>query len=155
MGTGMKLGSVIGAVVLAVGMAVLVVGRSQSAPDGFGYRDEAVVAEGRALYDAQCAACHGAGLEGEADWRERDGDGFLPAPPHDETGHTWHHPDRQLFRIVKLGTEAMVGGGYKSNMPGFGESLSDAEIEAVMAFIKSTWPRRIIERHDKMNAAAE
>lgn len=151
----MKIAGAIGAVVLVVGAVVLAGGGTMSAPDAFAYRDQAVVAEGRALYEVHCASCHGTGLEGEADWRERDGDGFMPAPPHDETGHTWHHPDRQLFRIVQLGTEAVVGGGYKSNMPGFAETMSDAEIGAVLAYIKSTWPPRIIARHDEMNAAAE
>ena len=155
MGTGMKLAGAIGAVVLLVGAVVLAFGGSTSAPDAFAYRDQAVVAEGRALYETHCADCHGAGLEGEPDWRERNAEGFMPAPPHDDTGHTWHHPDRQLFQIVKLGTEAVVGGGYKSNMPGFADTMSDAEIGAVLAYIKSTWPPRIIARHDEMNAAAE
>jgi hypothetical protein len=33
--------------------------------------------------------------------------------------------------------------------------LSDAEIIAVLAYIKSTWPPRIIARHDRLNADAE
>ena len=57
-----------------------------------------------------------------------------------------------MFRITKYGTEAVVGGSYRSNMPGFGESLSDAEIRAVLAFIKSTWPEAIIKRHTEMDA---
>jgi S-disulfanyl-L-cysteine oxidoreductase SoxD len=121
----------------------------------FPYRDPAVVAEGRAVYFDHCAACHGAELEGQPDWRKADTDGYLPAPPHDATGHTWHHPDTLLFEITKHGTEAVVGGGYRSNMAGFGDILSDAEIFAVLAYIKSTWPPRIIERHDRLNADAE
>ena len=39
-------------------------------------------------------------------------------------------------------------------MDGFGGILGDDEIHAVLAFIKSTWPARIIERHDQMDAAA-
>ena len=68
--------------------------------------------------------------------------GRLPAPPHDAGGHTWHHPDDILFRIVREGTAAIVGGGYESDMPGFADLLSDAEIRAVLAYIKSTWPER-------------
>ncbi|NNJ68840.1 MAG: cytochrome c [Boseongicola sp.] len=115
--------------------------------------DEATVASGQALYLENCAACHGVNLEGQADWQSRDADGYLPAPPHDETGHTWHHPTDQLFAITKLGTEAIVGGGYKSNMGAFGDVLSDDEIYAVLAYIKSTWPNRIIERHNQMDAS--
>ena len=51
---------------------------------------------GRALYEQHCAACHGANLEGQPDWRSPDESGLYPAPPHDETGHTWHHDDAML-----------------------------------------------------------
>ena len=37
---------------------------------------------------------------------------------------------------------AVVGGGYESDMPGFAGVLSDEEIRAILAFIKSTWPER-------------
>ena len=101
-----------------------------------------VIKQGRQVYADQCAVCHGAQLEGQPDWRSPLPSGRLPAPPHDETGHTWHHRDDILFRIVKEGTAAIVGGGYESDMPGFGDVLSDAEIRAVLAYIKSTWPER-------------
>ncbi len=100
------------------------------------------IALGRALYAENCASCHGAGLEGQSDWRRPRADGRLPAPPHDATGHTWHHSDAQLLAIIRLGTAAVVGGGYESDMPGFADILSDAESAAVLDFIKSTWPQR-------------
>lgn len=96
---------------------------------------------GRQLYVEHCAACHGANLEGQPNWRERLPNGRLPAPPHDATGHTWHHSDEQLFEITKHGLEALVP-DYKSDMPGFGDKLSDEEIRAVLDYIKSTWPPR-------------
>lgn len=98
------------------------------------------VAEGRQLYLENCAACHGDTLEGQPNWRERLPNGRMPAPPHDETGHTWHHSDDQLFRITRDGVAAIVGGNYESDMPGFGEILTDDEIWAVLDYIKSTWP---------------
>lgn len=101
-----------------------------------------LLAQGRQVYADQCASCHGAGLEGQPDWKSPLPSGRLPAPPHDATGHTWHHADDVLFRLVKEGTAAVVGGGYESDMPGFGDVLSDAEIQAVLAYIKSTWPER-------------
>jgi mono/diheme cytochrome c family protein len=119
------------------------------------YTDAEVVAEGRAIYADHCAACHGANLEGQPDWRQADAEGYLPAPPHDETGHTWHHPDALLIEITTRGTEAVVGDGYRSNMGGFGGILSDDEILAVLAYIKSTWPPRVIALHDRLNADAE
>lgn len=101
-----------------------------------------VFAQGRQIYSDRCAACHGANREGQPDWRKPRPSGRLPAPPHDASGHSWHHPDDVLFRIVKEGTAAIVGGGYESDMPGFADVLSDAEIRAVLDYIKSTWPER-------------
>jgi len=36
-------------------------------------------------------------------------------------------------------------------MPGFGDKLSDQEIWAVLAFIKSTWPAEIRARQESIN----
>lgn len=119
------------------------------------YRDPVAVRTGERIYADYCASCHGANLEGEENWRDRDADGYLPAPPHDPSGHTWHHPDSQLFEITKHGIEAMVGNGYRSRMGGFGDILTDREILAVLAFIKSTWPKPIISRHNELNAVAD
>ncbi|MFO7310413.1 MAG: c-type cytochrome, partial [Pseudomonadota bacterium] len=60
-----------------------------------------VIEQGRQIYADQCASCHGAQLEGQPDWKTPLPSGRLPAPPHDADGHTWHHPDDILFRIVK------------------------------------------------------
>ena len=97
---------------------------------------------GARIYADACASCHGANLEGQPDWQESLPTGRMPAPPHDATGHTWHHGDASLFRLVKDGVEKVVGGGYQSDMPAFAGVLSDDEIRAVLAFIKSTWPDR-------------
>ena len=96
---------------------------------------------GRHLYVDRCASCHGVNLEGQPDWMERLPNGRLPAPPHDATGHTWHHSDGQLFRIVKDGLAAILP-GYETDMPAFKDILTDAEITAVLDYIKSTWPER-------------
>jgi mono/diheme cytochrome c family protein len=118
------------------------------------WRDPVAVAQGQQVYTDHCAACHGDRLQGEADWQSRDADGYLPAPPHDPSGHTWHHPDQQLFEITKYGIEAMVGNGYRSRMGGYDDILSDTEILAVLAYIKSTWPPRVIQIHDRINQDA-
>ncbi|WYK06831.1 cytochrome c [Cereibacter sphaeroides f. sp. denitrificans] len=100
------------------------------------------IALGRQVYAANCASCHGAQLEGQPDWREPLPNGRYPAPPHDASGHTWHHPDAQLLAIIRQGTAALVGNGYESDMPGFAGLLTEAEIRAVLDYIKSTWPKR-------------
>ena len=69
--------------------------------------------------------------------------GNFPAPPHDETGHTWHHADQWLFDIVKHGGKHHAPPRYRSAMPAYHDMLSDAEIWAVLAFIKSRWPTAI------------
>jgi mono/diheme cytochrome c family protein len=102
-------------------------------------RNTELVAQGQRIYVAQCASCHGANLEGQASWQERRADGSMPAPPHDESGHTWHHSDALLFEIVKNGGQASSPPGYKNGMPAFGGTLSDTEIWAVLSYIKSTW----------------
>ncbi|WP_226782151.1 c-type cytochrome [Oceaniglobus trochenteri] len=112
-----------------------------------------VVKAGQSIYAETCASCHGADLGGQPDWRSAGENGRMPAPPHDETGHTWHHPDAALFALTRNGVAAMVGQGYESDMPAYGGVLSDAEIAAVLAYIKSTWPDEIIARHNAMNAA--
>jgi mono/diheme cytochrome c family protein len=117
--------------------------------------DAQLVAIGRKVYMAQCAACHGQRLEGQPNWRERGADGRLPAPPHDASGHTWHHPDDVLFRITKYGVvKAANLKNYESAMPAFEERLSDEEIVAVLSWIKSQWPPEIRARVDRMNAEA-
>ena len=118
---------------------------------GLDWQNPEVLALGRTVYAENCAACHGADLEGQADWRQRGPDGLLPAPPHDESGHTWHHSDEILLRIVKEGTAAIVGGGYESDMPGFAEVLGDEEIRAVVDYIKSTWPERARSYQQRMS----
>lgn len=128
---------------LLAGALIAVFAGLRYAPPAFNTAASAdVIAQGRQIYSDQCAACHGANLEGQPVWRTPLPSGRLPAPPHDETGHTWHHSDDVLFRIVKEGTAAVVGGGYESDMPGFGDVLSDAEIRTVLDYIKSTWAER-------------
>lgn len=99
------------------------------------------IALGQEVYAEYCASCHGANLEGQPNWKRRLENGRMPAPPHDESGHTWHHSDQDLFAITKLGVGGVVP-GYESDMLAFGDILSDEEIAAVLAFIKSTWPER-------------
>jgi mono/diheme cytochrome c family protein len=110
---------------------------------------------GETLYQENCASCHGANLEGQPDWRSRLPNGRLPAPPHDASGHTWHHPDRVLIDITRRGTAAIVGNGYESDMPGFEGVLTDQEIADIIDYIKSTWPERIRSVQESRTLADE
>jgi mono/diheme cytochrome c family protein len=129
--------------IAAVGLAAAIpIFWRGSGATGTAAQDQAVIALGQRLYTDNCASCHGADLEGQPDWQTPLENGRYPAPPHDETGHTWHHADALLVQIIRDGTAAVVGDGYESDMPGFGDVMSDAEIAAVLAYIKSTWPER-------------
>lgn len=125
---------------------LLLAGCGESGPD------PAQVALGQKLYAQHCAACHGAKLEGQPDWRRRLPNGRMPAPPHDESGHTWHHPDAVLFGITKDGlVPPYAPRDYQSDMPAFGGTLSDEEIRAVLAYIKGHWKsREVLEARAEM-----
>jgi mono/diheme cytochrome c family protein len=105
-------------------------------------RSAAQIAHGKGLYDSHCASCHGMKLEGQPDWKSPLPNGRLPAPPHDATGHSWHHADRILTGITKFGMKPFVDERYDSDMPAFAAQLNDSEIAAIWAYIKSTWPER-------------
>jgi mono/diheme cytochrome c family protein len=106
--------------------------------------DPEVLALGKQVYDLNCAACHGANLEGQPDWQTPNPDGSFKAPPHNEDGHTWHHSDQVLIGTILQGGARLTGTmSGASNMPAFEDILSEAEITAVLAYIKSTWPADI------------
>jgi len=149
--------AVIGLVLLAA-LAWLIVGeRFGSARSSMVLRpdDAAVLAQGQRVYVAHCAACHGARLEGQPNWRERGPDGRLPAPPHDASGHTWHHPDEVLIRITREGVAKVAKlKDYVSAMPVYEGVLGDDDIVAVLSWIKSQWPADIRAKHDQINQQA-
>ena len=79
---------------------------------------------GAKLYAASCLSCHG----------DRKGEGGTGlAPPHNRTGHTWHHPDAQLKERIFNGT---IGFGQ---MPAFKDKLTEEEVNAVLTFINTWW----------------
>jgi mono/diheme cytochrome c family protein len=93
-------------------------------------------------------------LQGQPNWRQRKADGKLPAPPHDDTGHTWHHADQQLFRITKDGVKPpLAPEGYESDMPAFGDVIADEEIWEVLSFIKSTWAEKSRAYQERIDQA--
>lgn len=140
------------AAVIAAGLYSL---RATQPPAGIALQPDnaSVVQRGGAVYQANCASCHGAQLQGQPNWRERGADGLLPAPPHDASGHTWHHPDEVLFRLTKhgVGKEARIP-DYKTAMPVYEGVLSDEDIIAVLSWIKAQWPPDIRRRQELIDA---
>lgn len=146
-----------GATVIVALVAFVFVGAPFNSPRPTTLRpgDTQVTVLGQKLYSANCAACHGARLEGQPNWRQRDAQGRLPAPPHDATGHTWHHPDDLLFSITKFGVAKAANlQSYDSSMPAYESVLTDAEIVAVLSWIKAQWPEDLRAKHDEMNRSA-
>lgn len=138
--------TLVGIVLLAVAALIYSMMRDAS-PAFIEPAEQQLLIQGKEIYTNLCASCHGESLQGQADWRQRMPNGRLPAPPHDQTGHTWHHPDALLFDMVKNG---LVPGktappGYESDMPSYREILSDEEIIAVLAYIKSNWPPEVLK----------
>ena len=79
----------------------------------------------------------------------------MPAPPHDETGHTWHHSDKYLILMTKYGIENLTGKKYLNNMPAYENLLTDKEIIASLSYIKSKWPKKIQKIHNNINLKSE
>jgi mono/diheme cytochrome c family protein len=97
--------------------------------------DSGRVTQGAALYPRYCASCHGSELEGAPEWKKPLADGSFPPPPHDGTGHTWHHPDALLLSIIADGGDP----ASNSRMPLFKDQLTPDEMTAILGFIKSRW----------------
>ncbi len=92
---------------------------------------------GQALYYANCASCHGG----------PSGGGMMDYPPrHNSNGHTWHHPDCELRQIIREGGDEMTAAMREMMAPpdapkmlAFRDKLSDPDIDAVLAYIKTMW----------------
>ncbi len=101
--------------------------------------DDSLAMAGSETYAANCAECHGNLGQGHADWQVRNVDGTLNPPPLNGDGHTWHHADGLLYRIVRDGGAIPSQPDFKSGMPAFGDKLSQQEIIEVLRYIKTLW----------------
>lgn len=111
--------------------------------------DPQLIALGQQVYATQCAGCHGPNLEGEANWNLPSADGLIKAPPHDETGHTWHHNNAYLIESIAKGGARLPSDAGVSAMPAYENILSEEEIGAVLSYIQSTWPADILAQQSQ------
>ncbi len=111
----------------------LVTGESLPPPPGL---DATLIAQGADLYAVHCAGCHRADLTGDPEWRSPAADGGFRPPPHDSSGHTWHHSDQALVDIVLYGYDPPVA---ESRMPQFFGVLTEEQVLAILEFFKSSW----------------
>ncbi|MDZ7660543.1 MAG: cytochrome c [Fodinibius sp.] len=103
---------------------------------------------GKQVFISQCASCHGEKAQGIVqDWKQRNPDGSFPPPPLDGSAHAWHHPLEVLVQQVNEGGMKLGG-----TMPAFGDTLSDEEVIAVIAYFQSYWDEQTYNRWVKMNA---
>lgn len=107
---------------LGAALALVLVGCAAEDPV-----NEVETARGQALYDMHCAQCHGGATGGQIS--------DIP-PPHNAEGHTWHHADCDLRRIV---LEGMPQREAFPEMPAFGDRLTEEEVDAILAHIKTWW----------------
>src|SRR3984893_6075924 len=75
-------GSAASAVGVLVAVGIVVCLGTNAEPTEPDPNSASLVGRGKAVYAQYCASCHGANLEGQPNWRERQPNGRLPAPPH-------------------------------------------------------------------------
>lgn len=113
------------------------------------------ISSGEELYREQCATCHVQNPKGRPNWRVQTDSGVVPAAPNDEMGHTWRHDNQLLFDYTIMGgKDALAARGIPntdSGMPSFSEELTEAEIWDILAYIQSTWPKRIKKSQTAIN----
>lgn len=101
----------------------------------------ALLHEGEAIYGQHCAACHG-----------KDGKGVAGVyPPLDGNSSVDEPTGINATRVVLLGGFPPVTAGNPRpySMPPFAQSLSDAEVAAVVSYVRHAWSnhaRPVLER---------
>lgn len=125
--------------VFSLSIVLFISGCSDGEPkvDGRWYT-QSQVDNGKQLFLAQCASCHGASAQGTADWKTPLSDGKYPPPPLNSEAHAWHHPLKGLKLTIQNGGIALGG-----SMPAFADKLSEKDQDAVISFFQSQWPEEI------------
>ena len=132
------------ALTLAFIAAIVCSSPPESEGETTGNADSPVVSArtGEDIFAETCAVCHGESGEGQPNWHIPKADGTLPPPPLNGDGHTWHHGDGFLYRMVRDGGKWLESPSlphFKSGMPAFDDQLSHEEIIAVITHVKTLW----------------
>jgi mono/diheme cytochrome c family protein len=132
-------------VVLALALMGLLVACAPPAASGVAVQGvsltEADLIQGHILYTAYCAGCHGDHGQGQfpgaAALQPSPITNRIGAPPHDDTGHSWHHSDDLLVRYVLEGGFTDPAAFYP--MPGFGGLLTVDDARQIVGYIMTLW----------------
>lgn len=138
-----------GAKIFCISIGALLVSSSVSAKHKGMHdiqRDFSTVTTGARLFGENCASCHGQNAQGGQGQRKKNKSAVNPAPPLNGTGHAWHHSLSQLRQSIKEGG-AKTGG----HMPGFGNKLSEQEMNAIISWFQSKWPKEIFDTWKESN----
>jgi mono/diheme cytochrome c family protein len=97
------------------------------------------IATGAELYRASCAACHGPDGKGPPPERKLT----VPTPDLTDCSFASREPDADWIAVMHQGGPVRA---FDSSMPAFGESLSKAELNAILAHVRTLctdrrWPR--------------
>jgi mono/diheme cytochrome c family protein len=101
--------------------------------EGTGHQEQPKTAggDGAEIFAARCAACHQAGGTG------------IPGAFPPLAGSNWvTGPDVTAVKILLHGVHGTLtvnGTAYNGAMPGFASQLSDADIAAVLSYVRSQW----------------
>lgn len=102
-------------------------------------QDAEPIRAGRVIYQQSCATCHGAQGEGAPNWQLPNAQGEMPAPPHNEAGHTWKHADGMLYQIIQQGWRDPFNKTKRLTMPPFAGKLTPTQTRDVIAYLKTLW----------------
>lgn len=98
------------------------------------------LARGKALFQQNCAVCHGAEAQGAFNWRTPGSDGKYLPPPLNGSGHAWHHPRAALQQTIRNGTIAIGG-----SMPPWRDKLSAQDIDDLISWFQSLWSDEVYQ----------
>ena len=137
--------------ILVTGAVMLVEKRLASTATDADPERPAQVALGRVLYRQHCSYCHGIDREGHEDWRPGMTAASGLAPSLDERSPSVERSDREIFERVKFGGQPFLPATVRSQMPAFEFNLTDAQIWALVAYLKNRWPEEALTRHERAN----